>query len=83
MEQQNQMRTLSDQESLAMLKDLTFISIISADNDELPEDTKQEILSRYDKHVKDKAWHYILYPMIKAGVPKEKVDRYIQLFERE
>jgi len=44
------------------LKNLVFVSIISADNDEfgLSEDDKQEIMRRYKT---DKDWKYILEPI--------------------
>lgn len=75
------MKKLSDRESKEMLRNFLYVSIISADNDELPEDTKQEIITRYGEHKDNKNWNYILQPMLKAGIPEEKVDRYIKLFE--
>ena len=56
------MRELSKEESIQMYKNLIFISIISADNDEYTEETKQEVLRRY--HEADmKDWSYILDPL--------------------
>lgn len=58
------MRTLNSQEETAMLKNLVFVSIISADNDEYDEDTKQEILSRHGKYkYNEEDWDYILEPL--------------------
>lgn len=68
------------------LKYFVFASIISADNDEFTEEVKQEIISRFDEQIPDKAakdakevsnawnelnWEYILEPI----GDKEKIDR--------
>jgi hypothetical protein len=47
---------------LEQLKNLTYVSIISADNDEfgLSEDNKQEIIYR---HKLGSSWDYILEPI--------------------
>lgn len=59
-----QMKTLNSQEDLAMLKNLVFVSIISADNDEYSEEVKQEILYRHKKYEYNKEdWDYILEPL--------------------
>lgn len=69
------MRNATEQESREMLKNLLYVSIISADNDELSEDVKQEIITRF-KESKD--WKYILEPMANS-VSKDKLDRYIKI----
>lgn len=51
----------------AQLKTFVFASIISADNDRLEEDVKQEIIRRYDDHKKTgdryDNWEFILDPI--------------------
>lgn len=56
------MKTLDEKEQLELLKNLTYVSIISADNDEfgLSEDDKQEIIYR---HKLGSSWDYILEPI--------------------
>lgn len=56
------MKTLDEREHLEMLKNLIYVSIISADNDEfgLSEDDKQEIIYR---HKLGSSWDYILEPI--------------------
>lgn len=56
------MKTLDEKEKLELLKNFIYISIISADNDEYTEETKQEVIRRY--HEADmKDWSYILDPL--------------------
>lgn len=56
------------------MKNFLFVSIISADNDSLEEDVKQDIMSRRKEKPDD--WKYILAP-----IPEEDVrDKYIDLF---
>ncbi len=56
------------------MKNFLFVSIISADNDSLEEDVKQDIMSRRAEKPDD--WEYILAP-----IPEEDVrDKYINLF---
>lgn len=56
------MKTLDKKEQLELLKNFIYISIISADNDEYTEETKQEVIRRY--HEADmKDWSYILDPL--------------------
>lgn len=43
------------------LRNYIYVSIISADNDELSEDEKQQILNRYKVNPGD--WAYILEPI--------------------
>ena len=50
------------------LKNFLFVSIISADNDEFDEDTKQAIIQRYDKSKKDQDWEYVLEPIKDASI---------------
>ena len=76
MMEQRQTKTLSKAESLAMLKNLLYVSIISADNDEYSEDVKQEIISRYDKYNYDSVdWRYVLEPL------GDDMYKYIEILE--
>lgn len=61
---------------LDQLKNLTYVSIISADNDEfgLSEDDKQEIIYR---HKLGSSWDYILEPI----KDKKKRKQLIEFFE--
>ena len=61
---------------LEQLKNLTYVSIISADNDEfgLSEDDKQEIIYR---HKLGSSWDYILEPI----KDEKKRKQLIQFFE--
>ena len=63
-------------EELMQLKNLTYASIISADNDEfgLSEDDKQEIIYR---HKLGSSWDYILEPIKN----EKKRKMLIQFFE--
>lgn len=67
------MRQLTKDESLEMLKNLTYVSIISADNDEfgLSEDDKQEIIYR---HKLGSSWDYILEPIADEKKRKMLID---------
>ena len=59
------------------LKNFIYVSLISADNDELEEDVKQEIMSRYNINSEEQDWKYVLEP-----IRDEKVrDKIIMLFE--
>jgi hypothetical protein len=73
------MKTSSEVDNHAMLKNLVFASIISADNDELSEDCKQEIIFRYNQFKDTKPWHYILYPMLDDGIETYKFNKYIRI----
>ena len=61
---------------MSELKNLVYVSIISADNDEfgLSEDDKQEIMARYKM---GSTWEYTLEPIKDKKVRK----RLIELFE--
>lgn len=61
---------------MSELKNLVYVSIISADNDEfgLSEDDKQEIMARYKM---GSTWEYTLEPIKDEKVRK----RLIELFE--
>lgn len=74
--QKKQIRIMSSQDDLAILKNLVFVSIISADNDRYTEEVKQEILRRYDlcRERGTLDWEYILEEL-------EDKDRYIKIFE--
>ena len=60
------------------LRNLTYVSIISADNDEfgLSEDDKQEIIFR---HKLGSSWDYILEPI----KDKKKREALIKFFEED
>lgn len=66
-------------------KYFAFASIISAENDSLTEDVKQDIMSRYSKQrSENKAWNdydweYILEPM----GDKEKIQRLVKILRDE
>ena len=68
-------RKLSDQEWTACFKNLLFVSIISADNDEYDEDTKQDILRRYEENKNDPDWWYVFEPL------GEEREKYAKLME--
>lgn len=64
------MKTLSDQEHLAMLKCLCLTNLISSENDEYDEDMKQEIIKRLDKEDVHGSkisplinWEYVFEPL--------------------
>ena len=59
------------------LKNFIYVSLISADNDELEEDVKQEIIARYNRDSEKQDWKYVLEP-IKDEQSRNKL---IQLFE--
>lgn len=62
---------MSNQESLAMFKNLAFAEIISADNDRYTEEVKQEVLKRYNESPED--WRYILEPL------GEDTEKYLKI----
>lgn len=65
------------------LKYFVFTSIISAENDSLTEEVKQDIISRYSKQRSehkdwdDYDWEYILDPM----GDKEKIQRLVEVLK--
>ena len=63
---------------LEQLKNLTYVSIISADNEEfgLSEDDKQEIIYR---HKLGSSWDYVLEPI----KDEKKRKRLIEFFDSE
>ena len=63
-------------DELEQLKNLTYVSIISADNDEfgLSEDDKQEIIYR---HKLGSSWDYVLEPI----KDEKKRKQLIEFFE--
>ena len=65
---------------MEQLKQLVYVSIISADNDEfgLTEDQKQEIMARYKETENDPRWSYILECM-----PEEYKDKLIEFFDHD
>lgn len=66
-------------------KYFAFASIISAENDSLTEEVKQDIISRYDKYKHDNGdwnnydWEYILDQM----GDKEKIQRFVKIMRDE
>ena len=58
------MKELNKKEHNEMLRNLLYVSIISADNDEYTEEQKQEVISR---HKISKNWDYILEPIDDTG----------------
>ena len=77
------MKKLDSKEELSMLKDLLYVSLISADNEEYQEDVKQEILSRHKKASADFEdptdseidWEYVFEPLGKDA------EKYIKLMK--
>ena len=65
------MKELSSEEHLEFLKCLLLGSLISADNDEYPEDVKQEIMVRMKECPED--WPYIFEPLDKDA------EKYVKL----
>ena len=61
------------------LKYFIFASIISADNDEFTEETKQEIIRRYnpDEKWEDHDWRHILEPIKDSN----KIDKLVSILE--
>lgn len=60
----------------SQLRNFLYVSIISADNDDLTEEEKQAIISRTDpKNLEDTDWVYALEPIKDA----EKRDKYIKV----
>lgn len=65
------MKKLSSQDEAAMLKNLIFVSLISADNDKYEEDIKQEIIQRHqlacagfnDPTNSEIDWDYVFAPL--------------------
>lgn len=69
--QKKQIRIMSSQNDLAILKNLAFVEIISADNDKYIEEIKQEVLRRYEESPED--WRYILEPL------GEDAEKYLRI----
>ena len=60
----------------SQLRNFLYVSIISADNDDLTEEEKQAIISRTDpKNLEDTDWVYALEPIKDTG----KRDKYIKV----
>lgn len=58
------------------LRNFLYVSIISADNDDLTEEEKQAIIQRTDpKNLENTDWVYALEPIKDAG----KRDKYIKV----
>lgn len=65
---------------------ISFASLISADNDELTEETKQELISRYTEQRKNDTidWDYIIEPVYSDKIFEEKTNKAKQAaIERE
>ena len=74
---QGLLEQLNMKENVNQLRNLIFVSIISADNDEfdLTEDQKQEIIQR---HKMNMSWESILEPIPDEG----KRNKLIEFFEQ-
>jgi len=61
------------------LKYIVFAGIISADNESYTEETKQDIIHRYDKYKEcefdDVDWEYVLKPL------GEDAEKYVKLMK--
>lgn len=75
-------KTTEQADTAAMLKCLVFTSLISADNDEYPEDIKQEVLERhkeedvYESEISEKInWKYVFEPL------GEDAKKYVKIME--
>lgn len=70
---QGLLEQLDMSDSVNQLRNLIFVSIISADNDEfdLTEDQKQEIIQR---HKMNMSWESILEPIPDEGKRKKLID---------
>lgn len=66
-----QMTEFTQKENMQMLKNLVFVSLISADNDKYPEEVKQEIMKRREE--RPGVWEYIFEPL------GEDADKFIKL----
>jgi len=70
---------MSNKDSKKMLRNLVFVSLISADNDKYSEDVKQDILQRFNRAggdiTKVDDWGWILDPL------KEDKERYMKLLQ--
>lgn len=66
-----QMTGFTQKENMQMLKNLVFVSLINADNDEYPEEVKQEIIKR--RKERPGVWEYIFEPL------GEDADKFIKL----
>lgn len=63
------------------LKNFIYVSLISADNDELEEDVKQEIMSRYNINSEEQDWKYVLEP-IKDEQSRNKLIELLESCEK-
>lgn len=62
----------------SQLRNFLYVSIISADNDDLTEEEKQAIMKRTDpKNLDNTDWSYALEPIKDTG----KRDKYIKLMK--
>lgn len=73
------MNKLGEKESRGLLRNLLFVSIISAENEEYPEEVKQEVIDRFHKaggnvdEIDD--WSWILEPL------GDGARKYVDLFK--
>ena len=63
------------------LKNFIYVSLISADNDELEEDVKQEIIARYNRDSEKQDWKYVLEP-IKDEQSRNKLIELLESCEK-
>jgi hypothetical protein len=75
----------ANNKDIDLLKNLVFVSVISADNDKYSEEVKQEIISRHEIAKKDYKnptdsridWEYVFAPL------NEDASRYIKIMKHE
>ena len=79
---EQRMTTLTKEEIDEMIKNMLLASIISADNDEYPENIKQEVISRYNKYKDEDCWEYILNPLSDAGVSNDTIEEYANILRK-
>lgn len=63
---------------LSQLQNFIFVSVISADNEKIPEEEKQEILTRFSdqqsKQVPMYDWEYILEPISDIDIRNKYIN---------
>lgn len=69
-----QQKTSSEVENpVDELKNLLYVSIISADNDEFTEEQKQDVIRRYNVLGDEKDWDFIFEPLGEIGQDMAKL----------
>ena len=69
----------SSLEEAAMLKNFILGSLISADNDEYPEEVKQDIIKRFstEKRKQNICWEYVFEPL------GDDAEKYVRIMKAE